>query len=81
MADPAAILLQAANEVGWTPPGGSAEAIAAWCKAQCACIAGGQDREHAENAVQSALEAAHNGNMEYAVAGLRVAHQATKGGI
>ena len=81
MADPAAILLQAANEVGWAPPAGSAEAIAAWCKKQCACIAGGQDREHAENAVQSALEAAHNGNMEYALAGLRVAHQATQGGV
>jgi hypothetical protein len=81
MADPAEIMLQAANEVGWAPPGGDAESIAAWCKRQCARIAGGQDREHAENAVQGALEAAHHGNMEYAVAGLRVAHQATRGGL
>lgn len=75
------ILFRAAHEVGWTPPKGSAESIAQWCLEQCAHIAGGQDREHAQNAVRSALEAAHNGNMEYALAGLRVAHQATQGGV
>ena len=81
MSDANTIMLEAAQKVGWAPPPGDAQSIARWCEQQCKCIAGGQDREHAQNAVRSALEAAEQGNLEYAVAGLRVAHQATQGGV
>jgi len=77
VSDASEILRAAALEVGWEPPEGDEDAIARWCLAQLRVIAGGQDRDHAANAVRSALDAARAGNAEYATAGLRIARDAT----
>lgn len=81
MSDDSTLLREACTAVGWSPPPGDADAITSWCLDRCKTIAGGQDREHAQNAVRGAREAARAGNLEYAVAGLRVAQQATSGGV
>ena len=76
MADAIEILREAARKVGWELPEGDEETIRRWCLEQLRVIGGAQDREHAANAVRSAIEAAHAGNVEYATAGLRIARRA-----
>lgn len=75
MDDPVlALLIQAARDIGWPLPENepidSIEAFQRACFARLDHIQGGQDRAHAKNGVRSAITAAHEGNAEYARAGL-----------
>ncbi|GAC1580033.1 MAG: hypothetical protein NVS3B20_26360 [Polyangiales bacterium] len=72
------ILLNAAHKLGWEPPATTDVEIIAWCTRQIAQIPGGQDRDHALNALREAHDAARKGNEAYARGGLAEALKTCK---
>lgn len=73
MSTPETLLFAEAQRLGFRlPPRAqdSVEAFEAACLARLQPIEGGQDHAHARNGIRSAIEAARQGNAEYARAGL-----------
>lgn len=73
MSTPETMLFAEAQRLGFRLPpraADSVEAFEAACVSRLAPIEGGQDHAHARNGILSANEAARQGNVEYARAGL-----------
>lgn len=67
------LLFEEAQRLGFRLPESASETLEAFeraCLSRLATIEGGQDHAHAWNGIRSAIDAARDGNAEYARAGL-----------